>query len=254
MSYQLHLIKCPFCWWCTDLQSLSRPSTTPLGLCFFLRTIILVWSFIFSCYVDNHVSGQFCFEGKIPGFAVERLQNNGNIGEICRFLLLHRLVLSPCWFSLFPLNNELHPKDGVHWITCDSRTWAQFRGWFIIHWSFNNLAAGSRTYPIRLLCSKQPLVCKEYVLGHSQRMCLQKGKVHLNKTPGRQILAWSLHKAVNWSAGMFGNIIWKAWHWSVCDSCSGSLPPILGQAGVTYGFPLDTASLEQTPSWSYWDL
>lgn len=85
MSYQLHLIKCPFRWWCTDLQSLSRPSTTPLGLCLFLRTIILVWSFIFSCYVDNHVSGQFCFEGKIPGFAVERLQNNGNIGEICRF-------------------------------------------------------------------------------------------------------------------------------------------------------------------------
>lgn len=29
--------------------------------------------------------GSFFFEGKIPGFAVERLQNNDNIGEICHF-------------------------------------------------------------------------------------------------------------------------------------------------------------------------
>lgn len=156
--------------------------------------------------------GRFVLKRRCPDLLQKRSKATATYKSVI-LLLLGKLVWSPHSLCLFSIHNELHPKVRVHSITYNKATWAQFKRWFIIHWSFNNLAAESGTSPIGIPMRKAAI--------HMAWMCLSETKdvpterrSQVKKKPksGTWSLHWPLWKSLSWSAGMLRNIIWKSWH------------------------------------------
>lgn len=97
-------------------------------------------------------------------------QQHSHTSNVSFCCFLGRLGLSPQSLCIFSIKKVLHPKVGVHSMPCNSGTWAQFRRWFIIHWPFSNLAAGSRTFPIRTP-THRAVVCTAWTCCSGNKGC-----------------------------------------------------------------------------------